>query len=142
MGLKLCDKCSEMVDEAKAFCPGCGHAFVEEAKRQEVSNFDTFEGTLKLGDSMYNEMLSAMGLNISKAPVTGIKQPAAPSPAQDEVIEPVRTEAIVSVPTAVEPRKIIPDRPKSTENGKAQWFVWGGAGLVALFLFVLVAAVV
>ena len=40
MGLKQCTKCSEMVDEAKAFCPACGNAFVEEEERQEKSKFE------------------------------------------------------------------------------------------------------
>ncbi len=68
MGLRKCEKCEEMIDEAKAFCPGCGHAFVEEQVRQERSNFDTADHTMQLGQTMYNQMLSDMGLNISKKP--------------------------------------------------------------------------
>jgi predicted nucleic acid-binding Zn-ribbon protein len=66
MGEKQCVKCGEMVDEAKAFCPGCGNAFVEEKKRTSVSDFDLSDHTVRLGDSMYNQMLSEMGLSISK----------------------------------------------------------------------------
>ena len=82
MGLRQCDKCSEMVDEAKAFCPSCGHAFVEEHTRQAPSVFESMEGTMQLGNTMYNQMLSDMGLNISAAPnkpaesVQPVAQPA------------------------------------------------------------------
>jgi hypothetical protein len=68
MGLRQCDKCGDMVDEAKAFCPGCGNAFVEEKKRQHASEFEQLDSTVQLGNTMYNQMLSDMGLNISKAP--------------------------------------------------------------------------
>ncbi|MEO6051479.1 MAG: hypothetical protein ABIP78_09125 [Pyrinomonadaceae bacterium] len=57
-----------MVDEAKAFCPGCGRAFVEEEKRQEASSFDTMERTVELDPTTFSRMLSDMGLNISKEP--------------------------------------------------------------------------
>src|SRR5438876_4324550 len=67
MGLRQCDKCSEMVDEAKAFCPGCGTSFVKEEQRQDVSSFEKLDNTVQLGNTMYNQMLSDMGLNISKA---------------------------------------------------------------------------
>src|SRR4051812_20452120 len=69
MGLRQCEKCSEMVDEAKAFCPGCGHAFVEEQKRQKASEFEKQDNTVQLGQTMYNQMLSDLGLNISKSGV-------------------------------------------------------------------------
>lgn len=64
---KLCSKCGEMVDEAKAFCPGCGNAIVEE-KRGSVSEFDKLDHTVQLGNTMYNQMLSDMGLSVSKPP--------------------------------------------------------------------------
>ena len=68
MGLKQCDKCSEMVDEAKAYCPACGNPFVKEEKRQQASEFEQADSTVQFGQTMYNEMLSDMGLNISKPP--------------------------------------------------------------------------
>lgn len=66
MAQKECDKCGDLVDEAKAFCPGCGNAFVEEQKREERSGFEQADNTVQIGQSMYNQMLSDMGLNISK----------------------------------------------------------------------------
>jgi hypothetical protein len=68
MGEKQCGTCGEMVDEAKAFCPGCGTSFVEEKQRTSVSDFDLSDNTVRLGDTMYNQMLSDMGLSISKLP--------------------------------------------------------------------------
>ena len=66
MAEKRCAKCGEMVDEAKAFCPGCGHSFVDEKQRETVSDFDQSNRTVQLGETMFNQMLSEMGLNISK----------------------------------------------------------------------------
>lgn len=71
MALKDCGKCGEKVDEAKAFCPGCGHALVEERERTDSTSFDQADMTMHLGQTMYNQMLTDMGLNISKAPDSG-----------------------------------------------------------------------
>ena len=57
-----------MVEEAKAFCPGCGNAIVEEKKRASVSEFDKLDHTVQLGQTMYNQMLSDMGLSPLKKP--------------------------------------------------------------------------
>src|SRR6478736_4065588 len=70
MAEKRCDKCGEIVDEAKAFCPGCGDSFVDEKQRTTVSDFDQSKRTVQLGETMFNQMLSEMGLNISKQPGT------------------------------------------------------------------------
>jgi len=66
MAEKRCAKCGEMVDEAKAFCPGCGNSIVDEKQRTTVSDFDQSKRTIQLGETMFNQMLSEMGLNISK----------------------------------------------------------------------------
>jgi uncharacterized membrane protein YvbJ len=78
MSLKQCGKCSEMVDEAKAFCPDCGHPFVAEQVRQKLTEHDSFDGTLKLSQSAYNIMLSEMELDITEQPEAK-KAPAPPS---------------------------------------------------------------
>jgi len=57
-----------MVDEAKAFCPGCGNAFVDEKLRGKQTDFEAMGHTVQLGQTMYNQMLTDMGLNISKTP--------------------------------------------------------------------------
>jgi hypothetical protein len=65
MAQKQCGKCGELVDEAKAFCPGCGNAFVQEQVREETS-FEKMDNTLEFGQTMYNQMLSDMGLSVDK----------------------------------------------------------------------------
>ncbi len=126
MALKQCDKCSEMVDVAKAFCPGCGHAFVDEETRKEASSFDTMDSTVQLGQTMYNQMLSDMGLNASQ---TG-KSPEK------------RVEVIAPLTPATKPAAAAPDKPKLASYKK--WFILAGIVIVlfSLILLVLVAAVV
>ena len=68
MGRKKCEHCDEMVDEAKAFCPGCGSSFVTEEQRQEKSSFERLDKTVQLGNTMYDLMLSDMGLDTKAAP--------------------------------------------------------------------------
>ena len=136
MGLRQCEKCNEMVDEAKAFCPGCGNSFVAEAKRESVSNFDTFEGTVKLGDTMYNQMLTDMGLNISKAPDSVEKRVEVIAPAATEA-KPVAEMTPAAVPVAAKPENaVVEAKPAS----KAKWFIIGGVILVFLFAFIIAAA--
>jgi len=124
MGLRQCEKCGEMVDEAKAFCPACGNAFVEEEKRQEASNFDKVERTVQFGATMYNQMLEDMGLDISSLP-TPVQKSA-------EVIT-VVPEVEVSpkahsrpVPTAAQ------TTAKPERGGRAKWYIL--IALAAVFL--------
>ena len=111
-----------MVDEAKAFCPGCGHAFVEEQKRSQTSNFEAMDSTVQLGQTMYNQMLSDMGLNISKAP----------DPAEK------RVEVLAPVPTAPTSQPVTPARASKSANSKT----WMIVGAVIVVLLLLAAAVV
>ena len=67
MSLKKCFKCKEMVDEAKAFCPGCGHSFEDEQERKAESEFEATDGTVQFSKSAFNMLLSNMGLNISQS---------------------------------------------------------------------------
>ena len=90
MGEKQCGKCGEIADEAKAFCPGCGNAFVEEKRRTTVSDFELSESTVRLSDSMYNEMLSEMGLSISKSP-NGEEKKADAVPTPPTTVPPIDT---------------------------------------------------
>jgi hypothetical protein len=105
-----------MVDEAKAFCPGCGQALVDEKIRETRSNFDTADHTMQLGQTMYNQMLSDMGLNISKAP--------------DPVEK--RIEVIAPVPTAPKPTVA------TKTAGSKTWIIVG----VLLVVFLLALAVI
>ena len=129
MGLRQCDKCSEMVDEAKAFCPGCGNAFVEEEKRREASKFEKLDPTIQFGQTMYNQMLEDMGLNISGAPN--------PIEKRIEVLIPVSTEAAPpakTVTVTVQPAVTLPDQKqeKSKPATNAKWYILIGLGVLFL----------
>lgn len=122
MGQKQCDKCGEMVDEAKAYCPGCGNAFVEEKTRQEASEYERMDPTVQLGQTMYDQMLSDMGLNLSNP----------------NIVE-KRVEIIAPVASAAKPQP--PPFPGPvTKSSKKWWFIIGGLILVLAFLLVVVVA--
>ena len=125
MGQKQCGKCGEMVDEAKAFCPGCGHAFVEEKKRDSVSDYDLSQQTVKLGDTMYNQMLSDMGLSVSK------------TPKREKSVE-VLAPASTTDPSTRE-KKVEPVQ----KGSNTKWIILAviAVGLVLLLLLILIAAV-
>lgn len=131
MGQKACDQCGELVDEAKAFCPACGNAFVEEEQRQEESKFQQMDSTVQMGQTMYGQMLSDMGLNISKTPE------AIKAEIRSEVLTPIATPAAnVTPPTQV---KTTPPEKKSY----LMWIIIGAAALILLLaLLVVVIAVV
>jgi len=126
MGQKQCGKCGESVDEAKAFCPECGNAFDEEKKRTSVSDFDKSNTTVQLGATMFNQMLSDMGLNISKEPNPSEKN-------RVEVIAPVAQPAI---PKDREPKNAPqpPARPEKNRN----WIIVGVAAVILLVLTALI----
>jgi len=63
-----CKKCGANVLEAKAFCPECGGAMVDEQVRLHTSEHQSYDATVNLSKSGYNLMLSEMNLNISDAP--------------------------------------------------------------------------
>ena len=141
MGLRQCDKCSEMVDEAKAFCPSCGHAFVEEHTRQAPSVFESMEGTMQLGNTMYNQMLSDMGLNISAAPnkpaetVQPVVQPAVKPAVQPAVQQPTQQIIQPAVQQVIQPA-VEPAKPSGSNTTK--WLVIGGVAVLVLFILLVV----
>lgn len=71
MSLKKCEKCWEMVDEAKAFCPECGNSFEDEKARKADSEFELTGSTIKLSESAFDALLSDMGLDISEETEAG-----------------------------------------------------------------------
>jgi rRNA maturation protein Nop10 len=128
MAQRQCEKCGEMTDEAKAFCPACGEAFVEETKRAAPSVFESMDGTMQLGNTMYNQMLSDMGLNISAKPGRS-----------DDVTEPVihiPPAAIPSPAPAVQPA--VP-APKESSN---KWLIAVLVALIALLFLLIVVLVI
>lgn len=129
MALKQCDKCSEMVDEAKAFCPACGNAFVEEERRSVSTNFEEMDMTVQLGQTMYNQMLSDMGLNVSKAPDV-----------QEKVIEVAAAAPIAPVAQGV-PVAPVPTTPSASAKPDNKW-IWIIVGVIAAIILLGIVVVV
>ncbi len=136
MALKECDKCGEMVGEAKAFCPACGHAFVDEETRREKSKFDSLDNTVQLGQTMFGNMLSDMGLNISKAPN-----------APEKRIEVIAPAAGPAEPVAKKPKKAKPPKTPGADAGakpssRNRFYGIAGALVILIWLLILIAAFV
>lgn len=129
MGLKKCDKCSEMVDEAKAFCPACGNAFVEEQQRSVSTNFEEMDMTVQLGQTMYNQMLSDMGLNVSKAPDV-----------QEKVVEVAAVAPAAPPQPVAPPARVQPVGPASAKSSN-KW-IWIIVGVIAAFILLGIVIVV
>ena len=122
MAQKQCGKCGEMVDEAKAFCPGCGNAFVAEEGR-EATSFEKMDSTIQLGQTMYNQMLSDMGLSVDKE---------SSEEKRIEIIEPVASVPVAPGAPAAKPR--------SDASSKAKWIIVAGI-ILAAGLVILLAAI-
>lgn len=129
MGMKQCDKCSEMVDEAKAFCPACGNAFVEEERRSVTTNFEEMDMTVQLGNTMYNQMLSDMGLNVSKAPDV-----------QEKVVEVAAAAPAVPL-QPIAPAAPVPTAQSVTAKSSNKW-IWIIVGVIAAFILLGIVIVV
>lgn len=112
-----------MVDEAKAFCPGCGKAFVVE-EQAKASAFQNLETTTQFGQTMYNQMLEDMGLNIADVPNSFEKRV--------EVIAPIEPK---NTAPAVKPS----DAPKPAS--KTKWYILGGIAAVILLAAAVISAI-
>lgn len=143
--MRQCDKCGEMVDEAKAFCPACGHAFVEEEKRTDQSKFDQLDHTMQMGQTMYNQMLSDMGLNLADTqketvepvkPSAQIIQPAV----RQQILQPVVTQTVKPAAGNATAEAATPVTPKMSKRTK--WVIIAAVVAVLLFLLVIVIALV
>ncbi|MEO8647772.1 MAG: hypothetical protein ABI539_01260 [Acidobacteriota bacterium] len=89
MHLIQCAKCGEKVDQAKAFCSECGSSLVAEDERKAVSEFDASAGTVQYGKTVYNQLLSDMGLDISELKIADAPTAAkAPQPEHIEQLGP------------------------------------------------------
>ena len=140
MSLSECDKCGEMVDEAKAFCPGCGRAFVDENIRKKSSEFNMLDGTMQLGNTMYNQMLSDMGLNISAAPDkpdAEVAQSAAP--AYKPVAQSVQQVLQPAVQKVIQPAVPV-ETPK--QEGSNKWMIIGAIVIIVLIILIIAAIVI
>ena len=127
MALKQCDKCSETVDEAKAFCPACGNAFVEEQQRSVSTNFEEMDMTVQLGQTMYNQMLSDMGLNVTKAPDV-----------QEKIVEIAAAAPVAPVAPAAPTPPTPALAPAKSDN---KW-IWIIVGVIAAFILLGIVVVV
>ena len=131
-----CGKCGEMVDEAKAFCPSCGNAFVEEEKPKTTA-FQQLDHTVQFGQTMYNQMLEDMGLNISETLVSN------ESPV--EVIKPIKTEIVVPPVRTSDRMRIMPpgkivDQPNRSSN--LMRYILGGLAVIILLPIAVASAIV
>ncbi len=146
MAERQCDKCGETVDAARAFCPSCGEPFVTEEKREQQSNYDRMDHTVQMGKTMYGQMLSDMGLNISKPQGEKRVEVIAPvgAPAKQDAPRPDPPKAQQA---PVEPPKAAPAAPapvQATPGKSKAYLVWGllGAGILLIgFLVVLGIAI-
>lgn len=139
MVLKECDRCNEMVDEAKAFCPGCGNAFVAEEARREESKFEKMDNTVQFGQTMYNQILEDMGLNISNAPNQVEKRVETIPPIHAEPASPVKVDKSVVVSPVVATQNRQPENQKA--KSKATLYIFIGLATVFLFLIALASAI-
>jgi hypothetical protein len=144
MGLKQCDKCSEMVDEAKAFCPGCGNAFVEEEKRQEASKFEKLDPTVQFGKTMYSQMLEDMGLNIGAVPTPVEKRVETIAPIKTERAVPAKPQenAVIETPPtrpAKAPEERVTTGPVKKSNAK--WYILIGLAVLVLLPIALASTI-
>jgi hypothetical protein len=128
-----------MFDEAKAFCPGCGKAFVEEEKRERKSEFEQQDSTVELGKTMYNQMLADMGLDLSKKPKPAEKrvEVIAPvgSPAKAKATAKAEKPSVTEKSAAPVPAPAAPItlRPSEPTGGRAKWIVLSILGFLLLF---------
>jgi len=116
-----CKKCGANVLEAKAFCPECGGAMVDEEVRQHTSEHDSYAQTMNLSKSGYNLMLSEMNLNISDAPnLTAERINLSKEFRSSLVLDPIKD---------------------NTESGGTNWRIIAAAVAAGLLLLVLVAVI-
>ncbi len=135
MGLKQCANCSEMVDEAKAFCPGCGAAMIQEEERQQKSQFEQLDNTVQFGQTMYNQMLSDMGLNLSATPPPAEKKVEVIAPAV-QTVPPAAAKPAKAAQPAAKP-KAAPAAPSSNKK----WYILGALLVIVIVVLTLAATV-
>ena len=139
MADKTCPQCGENVDEAKAFCPACGHAFVDEQQRADASKYDQADHTMQMGQTMYNSMLSDMGLNLKKEPEKRVEvlKPVAVQPAQP--LQPVAGTVHRPQPQPQAPPQQAQPAPVQKKSKKKFWII---TIVIAVLLLLIFAAAV
>ena len=92
---------------------------------------------MQFGQTMYNQMLTDMGLNISSAPKkpAEVVQPAA-QPAVQALVQQVIQPAVQQV---IQPAAA-PAKPSG--SGKTKWLIIGGVIVLLLFILLIVVGLV
>ncbi len=135
MPLRECSNCSETVDEAKAFCPGCGNALVEE-ERPTTTAFQKLDHTVQFGQTMYNQMLEDMGLNISDTPTPNENRIEVINPIESDIsVPPARTS---NAPPALLPLEIV-NEANTSRNFIA--YILGALAVIILLPIAVVSAI-
>ncbi|MEJ7623825.1 MAG: hypothetical protein WKF34_07510 [Pyrinomonadaceae bacterium] len=137
MATLQCEKCGEVVAEAKAFCPGCGNALLVEQTRETPSSFEAMDHTVQLGQTMYHQMLSDMGLDTSRRDRADSKPEVTPLTVAEKKIDVIRP-AVASVPDG---KRVTKSVDSAIRSDKKRWLIAGGV-FAAVILFLIVAAVV
>lgn len=132
MADKQCPQCSEPVDEAKAFCPACGHALVNEEQRTDSSAYEKMDSTVQMGQTMYNNMLSDMGLNLKRP--EGEKKV--------EVLRPVATQPAQVLQPVGGTQASQPPAPAEKKSNTKVWVITIVVAAVLLLLFIAALALV
>lgn len=137
MADKQCPKCGERVDEAKAFCPGpsCGYSFEDEQQRTDASAYDKMDSTVQMGQTMYNSMLSDMGLNLKRPDAERKVEVLKPVAAQQQVLQPIAS-------AAPQPAATPSPVPEVKKSNKKIWIITIVVAAVLLLLFVAAVALV
>lgn len=122
MRLRSCENCGEQVDKAKAFCPGCGSALIEEKKRTADSEFEASGNTVQFSKTALNMVLSDMGLNITEAPDR-------PSKSAGKIPITPSTQSTAAAP-----------QPKAEKGSAMKWVLIAAAALAVLLVFLITLA--
>jgi len=134
MADKTCPQCGETVAETKAFCPSCGHAFVDEQQRTDASAYEKADHTMQMGQTMYNNMLSGMGLNVNKAEPEKRVEVLNPATGTVQVLQPIGQAPAVSGTVPAQ-------QPQAEKKSNAKIWIITGLVAVALLLIFVVAIV-
>ena len=137
MGLRKCNDCGEMVDEARAFCDACGNPFVHEIQPAQSGSPDSSIETVQFNETMFGAILADMGLDLSNPPNIPELPPQASQPALK--IEPLnRSDATAHSPNLAGTK---PPPGGSFLTSRVKWWLLVGIGLIIVLTFVLIVLI-
>lgn len=156
--MRECGKCGESVAESKAFCPGCGAAMDEEATTAASDNFD---GTMQFGQTMYDRLISDMGLDLGAKPVAEMgstpptdaaekateaaRQPLPPlrQPAEQVVLKPAArpaTAEVVLTPATASKEVAQMSPVPAAKSNLWKWLIAAAVVIVVLAVAIVIVA--